>query len=185
MNKIIKEGESMVKINQLNVCFQSENIDYVSLSELLIPDYLEMINNRNIMKLLSPKVKTYTYEDELNWVKENLEKNSLIFSMIERKSQNFIGNIELMDVNNKSAEIGIVITESFQGKHYGTEALKTIIDYSFNVLKLRELDLIVYAHNARAIHCYKKLGFKEYKVVNNVAMIDNQSVDDIYMKLEK
>lgn len=105
--------------------------------------------------------------------------------MIESQTRKFIGNIELMDVNEKSAEIGIVITENFQGKHYGTEALKKIIDYGFNVLNLSELNLVVFSHNTRAIHCYKKLGFKEYKVVNNVAVIDDQSVNDIYMKLKK
>ena len=175
----------MTKMNQFDLCFQSDNIDYIKVSKLLIPDYLEMINNKNISKLLSPKMKICTYDDELNWVEKKLKNNSLIFSMIERQTQKFIGNIELMDVNEKSAEIGIVITENFQGKHYGTEALKKIIDYGFNVLNLSELNLVVFSHNTRAIHCYKKLGFKEYKVVNNVAVIDDQSVNDIYMKLKK
>lgn len=172
-------------MNQFDLCFQSDNIDYIKVSKLLIPDYLEMINNKNISKLLSPKMKICTYDDELNWVEKKLKNNSLIFSMIERQTQKFIGNIELMDVNEKSAEIGIVITENFQGKHYGTEALKKIIDYGFNVLNLSELNLVVFSHNTRAIRCYKKLGFKEYKVVNNVAVIDDQSVNDIYMKLKK
>lgn len=172
-------------MNQFDLCFQSDNIDYIKVSKLLIPDYLEMINNKNISKLLSPKMKICTYDDELNWVEKKLKNKSLIFSMIERQTQKFIGNIELMDVNEKSAEIGIVITENFQGKHYGTEALKKIIDYGFNVLNLSELNLVVFSHNTRAIHCYKKLGFKEYKVVNNVAVIDDQSVNDIYMKLKK
>ena len=172
-------------MNQFDLCFQSDNIDYIKVSKLLIPDYLEMINNKNISKLLSPKMKICTYDDELNWVEKKLENKSFIFSMIESQTQKFIGNIELMDVNEKSAEIGIVITENFQGKHYGTEALKKIIDYGFNVLNLSELNLVVFSHNTRAIHCYKKLGFKEYKVVNNVAVIDDQSVNDIYMKLKK
>lgn len=175
----------MTKMNQFDLCFQSDNIDYIKVSKLLIPDYLEMINNKNISKLLSPKMKICTYDDELNWVEKKLKNNSLIFSMIESQTRKFIGNIELMDVNEKSAEIGIVITENFQGKHYGTEALKKIIDYGFNVLNLSELNLVVFSHNTRAIHCYKKLGFKEYKVVNNVAVIDDQSVNDIYMKLKK
>ncbi len=171
-------------MNKFNICFQSENIDYVNVSELLVDDYLEMLNNKNISKWLSRNAKTYSYDSELNWVKTHLENKSLVFSMIERKTQKFIGNIELMDVNNKSAEIGIVITEAFQGKHYGTEALKTIINYGFKVLKLTELNLIVFSHNTRAINCYKNLGFKEYKVEKNVAVIDNQSVNDIYMKLK-
>lgn len=172
-------------MNKLNICLQSENINYVNVSESLISDYLEMVNNKNIAKLLSTNVKNYTYADELNWVNKKLAKKALIFSMIEKRSQKFIGNIELMNVNEDNAEIGIVLTENFQGKHYGTEALKTIINYAFNFLNLTELNLVVFSHNARAIHCYKKLGFKEYKIDKNVALIDTQPVDDVYMKLKK
>ncbi len=104
----------MEKINSFNICFKSENIYYVNVSKLLIPDYLIMINNKNIATLLSSNVKTYTYNDELKWVEKKLENKSLIFSMIERQTQKFIGNIELTNVNEKSAEIGIVITEVFR-----------------------------------------------------------------------
>lgn len=47
-------------MNQFDLCFQSDNIDYIKVSKLLIPDYLEMINNKNISKLLSPKMKICT-----------------------------------------------------------------------------------------------------------------------------
>ena len=170
---------------QYKAILQSENIDYIELNIDLINDYLLMVNDQDIQKKISKKIRTYTYDEELAWVKEKLEEKAIIFSMIERTTGNFIGNIEFMKVNNGSAEMGICITPSYQNMHYGTEAIKTMIDYAFNKIKLDEIYLIVFSNNHRAIHCYKKIGFVEYKVEKNVAIIDNENVDDIYMKLKK
>lgn len=172
-------------MQKYKVILQSENIDYVELNIDLINDYLLMVNDEDIQKKISTKIKVYTYDDELAWVKSKLEEQAIIFSMIDRITGNFIGNVEFMEMNNGSAEMGISITSSYQNKHYGTEAIKTMIDYGFNVIKLDEINLIVFSNNQRAIHCYKKLGFVEYKVEKNVVVIDNENVDDIYMKLKK
>lgn len=170
---------------QYKVVLQSENIDYVELDIDLINDYLLMVNDEDIQKKISTKRRVFTYDDELVWVKRKIEEQAIIFSMIERATGNFIGNVEFMEMNSNSAEMGISITPSYQNKHYGTEAIKTMIDYAFDVINLNEINLIVFSNNQRAIHCYKKFGFVEYKVEKNVTVIDNENVDDIYMKLKK
>lgn len=167
------------------VILKSENIDYIEVNENLIDDYLLMVNNEEIQKQISTKRRIYTYEDELNWVKQKKEENAVIFSMIESQSGKFIGNVEFMEINNGEAEIGITITPAYQNKHYGTEAMKTMIDYGFNVMNLEKINLVVFSNNKRAIHCYKNLGFIEYDVEKNVAVIDNESIDDIYMTLKR
>lgn len=105
--------------------------------------------------------------------------------MIERTSGNFIGNVEFMEINNGSAEMGISITPFYQNKHYGTEAINSMINYGFNKINLDEINLVVFSNNIRAIHCYKKFGFVEYKIDKNVTVIDEEPVDDVYMKLKK
>jgi len=171
--------------NQYKVLLHSENIDYVELDIGLIDDYLLMVNDENIQKKISTKRRVYTYDDELVWIKDKISDKAVIFSMIERITGNFIGNVELTEINNDTAEMSISITSSYQNKHYGTEAIKSMIDYAFNVMNLNEINLIVFSNNQRAIHCYKKLGFVEYRVEENVAVIDNENVDDIYMMLKK
>ncbi len=171
--------------NSYKIILQSDNINFIELNPDLINDYLEMVNDVSIQKSISTKRKIYTYEDEMNWVKRKLEEKALVFSMIEKSTNRFIGNFEFMDVTDTSAEIGIVIRPQYQNKGYGMEALKTMIDYAFSRLKLQEIILVVFSNNKRAIHCYKKLGFKEYKVDENVCVIDTESVDDIYMILKR
>jgi RimJ/RimL family protein N-acetyltransferase len=85
-----------------------------------------------------------------------------MFSMLERDTRQFIGNIEFMNRKGDEAEWGIVMTYKMQNKGYGTEALKRSVEYGFGELELRRIYLAVYADNPRAIHVYEKCGFREY-----------------------
>lgn len=146
-------------MNKYKIIFESENIIYIKLSENLINEYLLMVNDIEVAKQISHNIKTYTYEDEIEWVKSKLEENAICYSMIEKKTDSYIGNIEIMNIKNNIGELGISITPKMQNKHYGTESIKAILDYGYNTLKLSGFELNVYKTNERAIHCYEKVGF--------------------------
>ena len=143
------------------IVFESENIEYVHVSEDLIDDYLEMVNDfDNVRRYISSDLTKYSHEGEVAWVKKKLDNKELCYSMIEKSSKKFIGNIELMNVHDKQAELGISITGSMQDKGYGTEAIKRIIRFAFKQLELEMIYLNVFNKNLRAIRCYEKVGFK-------------------------
>jgi RimJ/RimL family protein N-acetyltransferase len=86
------------------------------------------------------------------------------YAIVERGSDKLLGNCGLMDIEetNRTAEIGIFLGPSVaRGKGYGTEALRLLCDYAFNVLGLRSLMLRVYDYNERAMASYRKVGFRE------------------------
>ena len=140
--------------------FESENIYYIKLNKTLIEEYLKMVNDPEVSNKISHNPQTFTYEEELNWININLENNALIFSMIEKKTDEFIGNIEIMHIDdNKIGEIGICITATKQNQHYGTEAMQAIMKYGYEEIGLKGIELNVYKTNPRAIHCYEKVGF--------------------------
>ena len=145
---------------EYQVVFESENILFVKLNEKLINDYLNMINNPEVASMISHEIHTYTYEDELKWLKLKLQENAICFSMIEKQTGDFIGNIEIMKINNNIGELGITITPKKQNKHYGTEAIKALLKYAFDNLNLDGMELEVFRTNLRAIHCYENVGFK-------------------------
>lgn len=163
-------------MKNFNVVFCSSHINFINISEELIDEYLVMVNDSEIQKFISHKERVYTREDEINWIKAKLEKKAYVFSMIDKDTNEFIGNIELMDVENKSAEVGICITKSMQDKHYGTEALKRLIEYSFNELGLEKLTAVVFSNNPRSIHTTEKVGFRR---------LGDAWVDDIHFVLER
>ena len=141
------------------VVFESERIYYVKITDKLVHEYLNMINDEKVQKFISHKKKVYTLEKELDWIKRKLEENALIFSMIDKETNAYIGNIEIMSIENNIGELGITITPNMQDKHYGQEAIKTLIEYAVIILKLDGLELNVYDTNERGIHCDEKVGF--------------------------
>lgn len=165
-------------INQrYEIVFESENIYYVKLDEKLVNDYLIMVNDPNVASKISHKIRTYTYEQEVNWLKSKLEENALCFSMLEKSTGEYIGNIEIMEIENNIGELGISITASKQDKHYGTESIKALLKYAYEELNLDGMELNVYATNPRAIHCYEKAGFIRDGM--------GKTEEDIHMKISR
>ena len=165
--------------------FESEKINYIHVSLDLIDDYLIMVNDREIQKCISTKIRVYSREDEVNWVKAKLEEGAQVFSMISKEDGSYIGTVELMDIENGSAEVGLCITMAMQNKHYGTEALKRIIEYGFKELDLNTLTAVIFSNNVRSLHNVEKLGFKKCGIEKNVKVEDGVSVDDVHFILER
>ena len=73
-----------------------------------------------------------------------------------------IGNIVLIgvDVAHRRAELGIAIGEKGDwGRGYGTDAIRVVLRFAFEVLKLRRVELITDVDNERGIRAYEKCGF--------------------------
>ena len=158
----------------METVFTSENIRFVRVSEALVPDYLAMVNDwERVGKLIGSRREPFTEQQERRWVQKKLAENALLFSMLEKDTDAFIGNIEFMDPANGSAELGIAITAAMQDRGYGTEAVRAMVDYGMNALGLRRVFLKVFPDNARAIRVYEKCGFREY----------DRTADDVFMEI--
>lgn len=156
--------------------FESEHIRFVEVSERLIGDYLAMVNDiEHVERYLGGPHEPYTAEKEISWVHRKLEEKAPVFSMLEKKSGEFIGNIELMDPADGVGELGIAITAAKQDMGYGTEAVSALTRYGLEQLRLKRIVLRVFPENARAIRVYEKCGFREY----------DRTEKDVYMELER
>ena len=153
--------------------FASENIIFVKASEELVNDYLEMINDiENVAQYIGSRRESYSYADEVKFVRTKLEENAPMFSMIESKSGEFIGNIEFMDIKDGIGELGIAITAKKQNMNYGTEAIKRMLEYGFDTMGLKRIILKVYPNNERAIRVYEKCGFVKYDATENDILME-------------
>lgn len=160
----------------MKTLFVSDRIEFVEVSEELLDDYLEMVNDiEHVARFIGRRTEPFTAEQETKWVRRKLEEKAPIFSMIERDGGAFIGNIELMEVNGGSAELGIAITAKKQDMGYGKEAVKRIVDHGFCELGLDRIYLKVYPDNARAIRVYEACGFREY----------DRTEEDIFMEIKR
>lgn len=160
----------------MDIVFESERIIYVRPSFDLIPEYLEMINDiENVARFIGERRELLTEAEEYDYIKNKMDNDATMFSMLEKSSHKFIGNIEFFNRKEDEAEWGIAITAAMQNEGYGKEALRRSIEYGFNDLGLNRIYLGVYVKNPRAIHVYESCGFKEYK----------RDEVDIYMELIK
>ena len=154
--------------------FESDRISFVEVSEYLVNDYLTMVNDyENVNRFIGGKKKAFTAEQEIQWVREKLEEEALVFSMIDKSSGRFIGNIELMDPSDSEGELGIAITGEMQDQGYGTEAVLGMLKYAIDLLGLKRVFLRTNPQNTRAIRVYEKCGFRKYK----------QDLEHVYMEV--
>jgi RimJ/RimL family protein N-acetyltransferase len=76
----------------------------------------------------------------------------------------FIGGCALFnfDETSRTCELGIGIGDpAYQGKGYGREAVRLLLDYAFRLRNYRKVCLRVYGNNERAIRAYRACGFVE------------------------
>ena len=79
--------------------------------------------------------------------------------------------------------IEIIGDEENRSKGYGTEAMKLLVDYGFNILGLHNIDLNVFEFNKQAIKAYEKVGFKEYGRRHESYFLDGKFYDEISMEI--
>lgn len=96
----------------------------------------------------------------------NSAKNqkSYIFAIENLTSGEFLGTCGIDSINwtNRTAELGISIhNPANHSKGYGTDTMKCLLKFGFNILNLHRIELWVMEYNERAIHVYNKVGFKE------------------------
>lgn len=129
-----------------------------------------------------------TLEEEKEYLANTFNSKQYFFSIIKLENDEMIGTVSLEDVNfiDRIATLGIFIGEKEErNKGYGTEAIKLLLDYSFNYINLNNIKLDVMEFNERAIQCYKKCGFKEYGRRRKCRYINGKYYDSINMDILK
>ncbi len=98
------------------------------------------------------------------WIDAIGEKGQPVFTIVESATNRPVGRCLLFAVNQVDgcAEAGIFVGEKdVWGKGIGTEAMRLLLDYAFNLLNLRSVMIGTFDFNERALASYRKLGFRE------------------------
>jgi len=113
--------------------------------------------------LANPDVFSYR-ENEYEWY-DSLRKDfhrRRVFAIVENSSQEAIGVIGLhkIDWRNGTAEVGYWLWKEYWGRGYGSEAVKLLVKYAFEVMNLRKLYARVLEPNEASKRILEKNGFK-------------------------
>jgi UDP-4-amino-4,6-dideoxy-N-acetyl-beta-L-altrosamine N-acetyltransferase len=136
---------------------------------------LTNVNRENIEQLRewrnNPELRQYfrehkeiSKEMQENWFNSKVlnDPNQYNFEIHELKNNKLIGHCGLYYINwiARSAEFGIYIGDySFRNGGYGSDALRTLIQYGFDQLNMNKIWAEVYSNN-EALHVYEHIGFK-------------------------
>jgi RimJ/RimL family protein N-acetyltransferase len=124
-------------------------------------------------------------------IPENFEKKIVDLSKLGRyvvaeKDGNIIGHALLdpmpLEAISHVFRLTIVVHPGFLGQGIGTSLMRDLMEWSKQSPRVKKIELLVRASNARAIHLYSKLGFiEEGRFRNRVRLPDDELVDDIAM----
>jgi RimJ/RimL family protein N-acetyltransferase len=129
------------------VSLQKENIKIVSTTED-DPEIAALAQDYEILKNLT---ETRSYPQPMP---------STFMFRVELEGK-LIGEVSLKSIRwfNRKAQVSIVIAPEHQGKGYGEQALKAIMEYAFLRMNLYRLEAEVIEYNRRAQKLFEKLGF--------------------------
>jgi len=153
-----------LKLNSIKI------INFTDLSKIEKKIVFHFRNNKNIRKWMYNK-EPINYDNHLSYIDSlKIQKNKIYF--LVKQNNNYIGVIDLTNLNYTlyEAELGIYTNPELRGM--GNILMKTIINYSFDVLTLKKLKANVYVNNISAISLYERFNFKRVKNYKNMIYME-------------
>lgn len=148
------------------------NIELINFTELNLSEVKMVLKWRN-----NPDVRKWMYnqdeillENHLAFIKSLKSKKDKLYFLV-KKDNEYIGVIDFNNIKDQSLIIGIYTNPSIKG--FGKILLENIINYSFDVLKVKKIFSEVFSENTKAYELYKKYNFikTDIKIVNNKEVI--------------
>lgn len=147
--------------------------------------YFRMLFHPEVRRLTGTQ-KCFTREQIYRYIEAKTQDSSSLLLLIAlTETDAVIGDIALQGIDsfNRSASIRIAISEGHQGKGFGSEAMKLMLDYGFGILNLHRIELNVFSYNPRALHVYEKLGFKQEGIQRDALYYNHKYHDSIIMSI--
>jgi RimJ/RimL family protein N-acetyltransferase len=149
--------------------------------------YLSWLNDPEVTKYLETGTFPTTMQDlERFYTDVTSSKQQVIFAIADAKSDEHIGNVKLGPIHwvHRSATFGILIGDKKSwGRGIGLEATRLAVEYGFERLNLRRIDLGVYADHDSALRCYEQAGFKIEGRMREALFRQGEYKDRVWMGL--
>ncbi len=132
---------------------------------------LELINDPETESVIGGKSWPTSMQHQRKWLAEQ-EDNNTVFrcAIISKESNDAIGTLILNEINwqNGTAQIHIKMAKNgVRGKGYGTDAVRTAVNYSFDEMRLHCIYAYILDTNEVSRHMFEKCGFKPEGILHD------------------
>lgn len=174
-----------MKLQNKNIYLRSiepEDLDFLYETENN-PDIWELSNNQTpYSRFVLKQYIERTLSEDIYALKE------LRLVICKTEDDSKIGLIDLFDFDpkNKRAGVGILISDQKnRGLGYASEALQTLIEYSFGILQLHQLFCNILTDNKESRNLFVKHNFKEIGVKKDWIFDGEVYKDELFFQLIK
>jgi RimJ/RimL family protein N-acetyltransferase len=159
-----------------------------------IPQFLEWLNDPDVIRYLGAQNLPISRENEEQWFENMLKlpRDEQPFAIEvreaapEKENWRLIGNCSFMDINHIacSAEVGIFIGDkSSWNKGFGSETMRLLLRIGFGTLNLNRIFLRVDEANKGGIRAYEKAGFVHEGRLRQATFQNNEYRDMLLMSV--
>ncbi|UYX50203.1 GNAT family N-acetyltransferase [Bacillus thuringiensis] len=167
---------------------ESERIYLRTLCELDAPIILESTMDEEIRYMTGTKSNFSLEQIQTHIDKVNNDSSRYDFAICLKGTDEMIGELSILDIDEGNQRAGFRISMAsvaFTGKGYGTEAIKIVLSFVFEQLKLNRLQLEVFSHNLRGMRAYEKVGFVKEGTLRQSLYYNDAYSDEIIMAILK
>jgi [ribosomal protein S5]-alanine N-acetyltransferase len=177
--------------NKINICPELET-PRLLLRELCLADAEELFQvfsdeeTTHFVPRARHTDKTATVNHLENMIKGMKETKSFVWSVIDKSENRIIGTVNLHFKLDSAASIGAVIHREYWGKGVATEALKKVIGFGFDVMRLVRIEGKCESRNLASEKMLKKLGMTYEGTLRKEVIIKGTSRDaKVYSLLDE
>lgn len=148
------------------------------------------ISDPNIQSLYSEPTYTTTEEVEellVKYITSYEREDYYRWAIIEKESNICIGQIAIFLIDNKNhfCEIEYALGSKFHRKGYASEAVKSILDFSFNQVNFHKVQVCHKEGNLASQGVIRKCNFTYEGTLRDFFFVDGKYVDRLYYSMLK
>ena len=161
---------------------ETERLRLVKLNKSHLESYFSIMSKQEVMKYygMEPLSKKEEAIILLESMERGMELNqSIRWGIILKESGQLIGTVGLnnLSLKSKRAEVGYELHPEYWRYGYTTEAVSSVLHFSFENLELYRIGAITYPANTPSNHLLLKLGFTLEGTLRGYLYQKNQSHD--------
>jgi ribosomal-protein-alanine N-acetyltransferase len=124
----------------------------------------------------------YTLKNAEKWISDVafIGPHIILAIDIGNEAVGGIGIFFKEDVYRKNAEIGYWLSEMYWNRGIMTEAVNTLVGYTFEHYDILRISAAIFEHNKASMHLLEKCGFRR-EAIHRQAVIKNGHVMDEYV----